>query len=92
MEGPQRGSNATHPRMQHLPAEQDRTHSSAKVTSAITDTEAEVGKYLNGLHYRVTQGTGTRLLICSGRLVEQICSLLFYLFQLFSNTGSRVIL
>ena len=79
MEGPQRGSNATRSRMQHLLAEQDRTHSSGKVTSAITDTGEEVGKYLNGLHYRVAQGTGAGLLICRGRSVDQICPLLCYL-------------
>ena len=88
MEGPQRGSNAVRSGMQHLPVEQDRTHSSGRVTSAITDTGAEVGKYLNGIHYKVTQGTGTRLLICSGRSVDHICSLLCYLFRLVSNTSS----
>ena len=80
MGGPQKGSNAARSGMQHLSAEQDKTHSSGRVTSAITNTRAQVEKHFNGLHYRVTQGTGTRLLICSGRLVDQICSLLCYLF------------
>ena len=51
MEGPLRGSNAARSGMQHLPAEQYRTHSSDRVTSAITNTEAEMGKHLNGLMF-----------------------------------------
>ena len=79
MEGPQRESYAARSGMQHLPAIQDRTHSSDRVTSATPYSGAEVGKYLHGLHYRVAQGTGTRLLICHGRSVDQIRPLLFYL-------------
>ena len=88
MEGPQGGGNTTRSGMWYLPIEQDRTHSSSRVTSSITDTKAEMGKHLDGLHYRVTQGTGMRVLICSGRSIDQICSLLCYLFRLFSITGS----
>ena len=47
-------------------------HSFGKVTSAITDSGAKMGKHLNGLHYRFTQGTWTRLLICDSILVDQI--------------------
>ena len=46
MERPQGGGNTARSGMQYLLAEQDRTHSSDRVTSAITDTGAEVGKYL----------------------------------------------
>ena len=77
--------------MQHLPPKRDRAHSSGGVTSATTNSRAEVGKYFHGLHYRVAQGTWTRLIICRGRSVDQICSFLCYLIRLFSNTGSRVI-
>ena len=90
MEGPQRGSYAARPRMQHLPAEQDRAHSSGRVTSATVDSRAEVGKYFHGLHYRVSQGTATRLLICHGRSVDQIFPFLCYLIRLFKIAGSQV--
>ena len=64
MEGSQGGGYAARAGMQHLSAKQGRTHPSSRVTSSITNSETEVGKYLHGLHYRVAQGPRARLLIC----------------------------
>ena len=64
MEGSQGGGYAARAKMQHLSAEQGRAHPSSRVASATTNSEIEVGKYLHGLHYRVSQGPRARLLIC----------------------------
>ena len=45
--------------------------------SGITDTRVEMGKHLDGLHYRFTQGTGMRLLIRGSIPVENFCSVLW---------------
>ena len=80
MERPQGGGNTARSGMQYLPIEQDRAHSSGRVTTAITDTRAEMGKHLDGLHCRVTQGTGTRLLICGNGSFDQFFSCISYIF------------
>ena len=91
MEGSQGEGYAAPARMQHLSAEQGRAHPSSRVTSATTNSGTEVGKYLHGLHYRVTQGPRARLLICRGWSTDQICPFLCYLIRLLRSPGSRVI-
>jgi hypothetical protein len=62
-------------------AKQVRVGPFYRIITAVAHSRAEMGEYIHGLYHRVAKGLRPRLYLCSGRLVDQICTLLCHILR-----------
>jgi hypothetical protein len=89
MEGPQGRCVVICERVYDLLTEQFRAYAPGNIITCSIHSREEMGECVDGLYHRFTGGTGHRFHICSGRSIDQVCTLIFYLIIVEGNTSGR---